>query len=297
MKQHFELRHLYYFQAVAEELNFRRAAEKLFVSQPGLSRQIKQLEQILGVQLLERDKKHVALTAAGSYLKDEIDFVANHLGFVRQQLGQLAAGLAGEIRIGFVGTAAHHIIPDLFVKLDRQYPGIQATLEEMSNMAQVEKIVNDSLDLGFVRLGSVPEGLSMQAVQRDGFVMVVPESHAITHDNFTSMGQFKDEPFILFSSGYSSYYYDTVMGICKANGFQPKIRHKSVNALTIFKLVECGVGVSIVPASLSEGYRLKVRFLPLAGMAPSTDLSVVWKPKNRNPALRHVMGLLGAAGL
>ena len=114
-----ELRHYRYFLAVAEELHFRRAAEKLFISQPGLSTQIKQMEELLGVQLFVRDKKKVRLTPAGAYLKNEVDFVLNHLNQVKRQVKRIGEGQMGEVRIGFLGSAMQNVIPDLLLKLEK----------------------------------------------------------------------------------------------------------------------------------------------------------------------------------
>lgn len=286
-----ELRHLSYFQAVAEELNFRKAAERLFISQPGLSRQIKQLEEELGVQLFERDKKHVELTVAGAYLKEEVDFVLNHLESTKQQLLEIAAGREGELRVGFLGSASNQVLPDLLKKLSLNFPKITTSLEELSNQMQVEMIQKDKLDLGFVRLASVPEDLEMKPVFRDTFSLVVPADHPIQSKDFKSVGQFATEPFILFSSDYSNYYYEQIMGICRAAGFMPKIKHKSVHALTIFRLVENGLGIAIVPTSLKEGYELKVRFMEIPEISQFTELSVIWKPENRNPVLGKVFSL------
>lgn len=287
-----ELRHLIYFQAVAEELNFRKAAERLFISQPGLSRQIKQLEELLEVQLFERDKKHVELTVAGAYLKNEVDFVINHLESTKSQLKLIDSGKVGELRIGFLGSASNQVLPDLLTKLNSEYPLITTSLEELSNSVQVEMIQKDKLDMGFVRLASVPEELVMKPVLRDSFSLVVTENHPISTSNFSSVSQFKDDSFILFSSDYSNYYYEQILSICKDSGFSPKIRHKSVHALTIFRLVENGLGVAIIPSSLKEGYDLKVRFMEIPGIPQFTELSVIWKPKNRNPALKQVLPLL-----
>jgi DNA-binding transcriptional LysR family regulator len=287
-----ELRHLHYFQAVAEELNYRKAAERLFISQPGLSRQIKQLEELLEVQLFERDKKHVELTVAGAYLKNEVDFVINHLESIKNQLKLIDAGKVGELRIGFLGSASNQVLPDLLTKLNSEQPLITTSLEELSNSVQVEMIQKDKLDMGFVRLASVPEELVMKPVLRDSFSLVVPESHPIHDQDFKSVSQFSHESFILFSSDYSNYYYEQILSICMDSGFSPKIRHKSVHALTIFRLVENGLGVAIIPSSLKEGYDLKVRFMEIPGIPQFTELSVIWKPKNRNPALKQVLPLL-----
>ncbi|MBN3583559.1 LysR family transcriptional regulator [Algoriphagus aestuarii] len=287
-----ELRHLNYFKAVAEELNFRKAAEHLFISQPGLSRQIKQLEEIFEVQLFERDQKHVELTAAGIYLKGEVDFVLNHLEMTRNQLKLISAGKIGELRIGFLGSASNQVLPSLLSKLNSQQPLISTSLEELSNAMQVEMIEKDKLDLGFVRLASVPNQLEMKVVLRDSFSLVVPKEHPLQAKDFASVNQFKEESFVLFSSDYSNLYYEQIIGICKDAGFSPKIKHKSVHALTIFKLVENGMGVAIVPTSLKEGYELNVRFMQIPNIPQYTELSAIWKAENRNPALKQVLPLI-----
>lgn len=287
-----ELRHLSYFQAVAEELNFRKAAERLFISQPGLSRQIRQLEEILEVQLFERDQKHVELTRAGEYLKSEVDFVLNHLETTKVQLKKIALGKVGELRIGFLGSASNKVLPDLLTRINASEPLITTSLEELSNQMQVEMIQKDKLDLGFVRLSSVPQDLKMKGVFRDTFSLVVPENHPINEIDFKSVGQFSEESFILFSSDYSNFYFEQIMSICRNSGFSPKIKHKSVHALTIFRLVENGLGIAIVPSSLKEGYDLKVRFMEIPGIPQFTELSVIWKPANRNPTLNRVLSLI-----
>ena len=287
-----ELRHLLYFQAVAEELNYRKAAERLFISQPGLSRQIKQLEELLDVKLFERDKKHVELTIPGAFLKGEVDFVINHLESAKSQLKLIESGKVGELRIGFLGSASNQILPDLLTKLNTEEPLISTSLEELSNSMQVEMIQKDKLDLGFVRLASVPVDLEIKPVFRDTFSLVVPANHPIRDQDFDSVSQFREESFILFSSDYSSYYYEQIMGICLDSGFSPKIRHKSVHALTIFRLVENGLGVAIVPSSLKKGYELNVRFMEIHDIPQFTELSIIWKPGNRNPALKRVLPLV-----
>jgi DNA-binding transcriptional LysR family regulator len=287
-----ELRHLKYFQAVATELNFRKAAETLFISQPGLSRQIRQLEEELEVLLFDRDRKKVSLTAAGIYLKSEVDFLLNHLETIKGQLNQIQAGKIGELRIGFLGSASNQIIPRLMSKLNAYQPLVNVNLEELSNSLQVEMVQKDKLDLGFVRLNSVPDELEMKTIARDSFSLVVPTNHPITAIDFVSMNQFREESFVLFSSDYSNFYYDQIIGICRDAGFSPKIQHKSVHALTIFKLVESGLGVAIVPTSIQEGYEINVRFMEIPDISQFTELLVIWKTGNRNPVLKQVLDLI-----
>lgn len=288
MSYQLELRHFTYFLAVAEELHFRKAAERLYISQPGLSRQIKQMEEIIGAELFIRTKRKVELTAAGQYLKKEVAFIFNHIDFTIKQTDLIAKGSDGQIRIGFLGSAMQTVIPDLLIKMNHEFPNIHASLEEMSNYHQVEAIEKDKLDIGFVRLARVPDGLKMKTVLIDTFSLVLPEDHWLDISNFKSIDQASEEGFILFSSDYSNVYYDKIMSICENKGFTPRVSHKSVHAQTIFKLVESKLGVAIVPTSLQYGFDLKVKFLEIPKIPQKATLSVIWKEDNRNPALQQV---------
>ena len=287
-----ELRHFRYFLAVAEELHYRKAAEKLFISQPGLSRQIKQMEEILDTALFVRDKKKVALTPAGSYLKGEVEFILNHLELTQKHLKSIGDGNLGEIRIGFLGSAMQDVIPSLLLQLKRYFSGIRTSLEELSNHAQVNAILKDKLDIGFVRLARVPKGIQIAPVFNDTFSVVLPKKHGLNTTNFKGIGQLAEEDFILFSQEYSPLYYDTVMSICEDAGFSPKISHKSVHAQTIFKLVENSLGIAIVPTALQHGFQMEVKFIELKKIHQKAVLSVIWKENNRNQALRHCIDLL-----
>jgi DNA-binding transcriptional LysR family regulator len=287
-----ELRHFNYFLAVAETLHFRQAAEKLFISQPGLSRQIKQMEEILGTRLFERNKRKVALTPAGEYLKTELEFVLNHLEVTKRQLKAISDGNLGEIRIGFLGSAMQNVIPELLLKLKEEYSGIKTSLEELSNNAQVNAVLKDKLDFGFVRLARVPKGIELRPVFEDTFSVVLPKGHKLNSTSFKGVEQLSAESFVLFSQDYSPLYYDTVMSICEDAGFTPEVSHKSVHAQTIFKLVENHMGIAIVPTSLQYGFQMDVKFIELHKIQQRAILSVIWKSDNRNPVLQHCIDLL-----
>lgn len=287
-----ELRHFTYFLMVAQELHFRKAAERLFISQPGLSSQIKQMEELLEVKLFLRDKKSVTLTPAGHFLKQEVEYLFGQLKNIKKQVKLIGEGSLGELRIGFLGSAMQNVIPELLVNLRDKHPTIKTSLEELSNKAQIHALEKGALDLGFVRLGHLPPSLESRPVFEDTFSLVLPTKAKIDAKNFKGMKQVADESFILFSREYSPLYYDTVMSICKASGFQPFVSHKSVHAQTIFKLVENGLGIAIVPTSLKHGFKMGVKFIELKNVPQRAILSVVWNKENRNPVLSHCLNSL-----
>ena len=292
MSNQIKLRHLTYFLAVAQELHFRKAAEKLFISQPGLSRQVKQMEEILETQLFERNKKKVALTPAGHYLKKEVEYIFNHLEKVERQLKLVGDGNSGELRIGFLGSAMQQVIPKLLLGLKENYPKVKTSLEELSNVSQVDAVLKDKLDIGFVRVSRVPSTLEMKTVFTDTFSLVLPERYPMLTREFDGMQRFANEDFILFSQAYSPLYYDTIISICKDAGFAPKVSHKSVHAHTIFKLVENHMGIAIVPTSLQNGFQMRVKFVELKDIPQRAELSVIWKKEHTNPVLKNCMELL-----
>lgn len=292
MSYHLELRHFKYFMAVAEELHYRKAAEKLFISQPGLSRQIKQMEEILDAQLFFRSKKKVSLTPAGEYLKGELEFLLNHLERTQKQVKLISEGALGELRIGFLGSAMQNVVPQLLLKLKEKHQGIKTSLEELNNHAQIAAIQKDKLDLGFVRIARVPQDIVMQPIFEDSFSLVLPKNHWLSQKKFKGIGQLSEQDFILFAQDYSPLYYATVMSICEDAGFTPKVSHKSVHAQTIFKLVENHLGIAIIPTALQHGFQMDVRFIELKNIKQKAVLSAIWKKDNRNPVLKPCLDLL-----
>jgi len=287
-----ELRHYAYFMAVADELHFRKAAEKLYISQPGLSRQIKQMETLLGAQLFVRDKKKVALTPAGHFLKQRTLALFKDLQETKRQLQLIGKGDTGEVRIGFLGSAMQNVIPELLLQLKDRYPKIKTSLGERSNMEQVDAVLNDGLDMGFVRLAKVPAALDMRTVYEDTFSLVLPESYPMLTREYKGKTRFAEDEIILFPPEYSPHYYDTILGICADAGFKPKVSHESVHAHTIFKLVENNLGIAIVPTALLAGFQMRVKFIELKDIAQRATLSVIWRRDNPNPVLKNCMDLL-----
>lgn len=285
MSNQIELRHLRYFNVLSETLNFHRAAEKLHISQPGLSRQIQQLEFHLGTPLFIRDRREVYLTEAGKYFREQLVAPLNRLEYIFEQARRIGEGTSGEIRMGFLGSAMQDVIPGLLLSLRDQYPDLHTSLEELSNRSQIRALLEERLDLGFVRLSDVPPELESIPVVRETFSLVVPEDHPIDASSFRSVRQFQKDPFILFSPEYSPDYYRTILSICDDGGFRPRVSHKSVHAHTIFKLVAGGMGVAIVPTSLQYGFDLRIRFLELRAIPQRAVLYGVWKKDYRNRAL------------
>lgn len=285
MSNQIEIRHLRYFLAVAEDLHFRKAAERLYISQPGLSRQIKQMEDDLGIQLFERHNRKVKLTHVGEYLKFEITKNLKNLSQIINHAKLLQNGKVGSLTIGYVGSAIEKIIPELLLKFEERSPNIIFVLKEMDNQKQVENLLTQNIDIGFVRLDRVPIGLSIRPILIETFCLVLPKDHPIDSSNFKSLSQFKDEFFILFDPEFSPAYYEKVMRIFDDNGFTPKVSHSTIHANSIFKLIENNFGLSIVPKSLQMPYYENVKFIELLDIPQRTTLSVVWYRNNTNPSL------------
>lgn len=298
MGNYLELRHFKYFLTVAEELHFRKAAEKLFISQPGLSRQIQQMEEELGVKLLLRNKRNVALTASGKYLQEELRKLLNGLEFTIRQLKMIEAGEEGEVRVGFVGSAMQNVIPRVLLGVNKKYPSLHTTLTEMANQDQLNALLHDKLDIGFARLEQVPDEIGIKTVFEDTFSLVLPADHLVEQATFKNLYQMKEESFILFSSDYSKGYYNQVMSLFEEAGFSPKVSHRSVHASTIFRLVENKLGIAIVPTTLQDGFDLKVKFIQLKDTRQLARLHAIWKKENENPALARFLEVMeSAAGL
>lgn len=292
MGNQIEYRHLRYFLAVAKDLHFRKAAERLYISQPGLSRQIKQMEDDLGVLLFERHNRKVELTEAGLYLKTELTRNLKELEDILRHAKLLNTGISGNLRFGYIGSAMHQLIPNLLLKFKNEYPNVTFTLREMDNQRQIKNLLLKNIDVGFVRLERVPKTLTIVPVLKEPFCLVLPKDHPLHTKVFKSLNQLKNESFILFDPTYNPYYYEKVMHLFDDSGFSPIISHNTIHANSIYRLVENGFGISIVPRSLQLGYNtMGVKFIELKGKKHQTVLSVVWNTSNRNPVLDNFIAL------
>jgi len=277
--------------ALAEELHYGKAAQRLYISQPGLSRQIKQMEELLGYPLFIRNNKKVELSAAGIYLAKEIPSLMENMQSILKQGFAINQGMDGEIKIGFVGSAMQNVIPNLLVESKEKFPGIKFNLEEISNYDQIDQLLHGKLDLGFVRLNRVDSNIKIRPIFEDSFSLVVPKNFPFTSINKNAIVYLNQQKFILFDKSYSSDYYDTIMQILEDLKIEASTTHNSVHANTIFRLIENNMGVSIVPTALTKGFDLKIRFIELK-VKHKAVLSVVWNKENGNPVMGKLLGLI-----
>jgi len=287
-----EIRHLRYFLAVAEDLHFRKAAERLYISQPGLSRQIKQMEQNLGVELFIRHNRQVQLTKAGEYLQKELSKSLSNLNHILSHARLLNDGKGGDLKLGYVGSAMQEIIPNILLTFKKDYPTVVFNLKELDNKKQIDGLLVHDIDIGFVRLDRVPRGIESLPLVEENFCLVLPKKHTITKKNFEELSQLKDESFILFDPTYSPSYFEKVMQIFDDSGFSPLVSHSTIHAGSIFKLVENNFGISIIPMSLAVKDHKTLQFLELKNIKQKTILSAVWYTENQNPMLRLLLSVL-----
>jgi DNA-binding transcriptional LysR family regulator len=275
-----ELRHLLYFKTVAEELHFRKAAITLFISQPPLSRQIRELEEDLGARLFERNNKKVSLTPAGLYFKKRVDDLFSHLAESRVMVKQLHENMSGELRIGYISSTYHQQLMNTLKEMRTVFPFLSVKLFEIPTVKQVKALEEGKLDIGIMRAPLNSEKLTVITLFHDPFIVTVPEE--VTEiDNITDLGIFlSQQPFIFFNRDYAPVYYQKLLEVCQRMGFIPEITHEANNVHSILRLVEHGAGVSILPSSIRGHFPdLKLRYIDLEEMAITTEVVMAYKPQ------------------
>lgn len=287
-----EIRQLKYFLVLAEELHFKKAAEKLFIVQPALSKQIKNLEEEIGVQLFDRSKRKVELTEAGAYFQHEIGKLLKQLEQVSNRVRLVSEGDLGEIRIGYVGSCIHTFLPDVISRLHDQFPQIHLYLDEMTSSAQLKALRSGALDLAFCRNPDLPGRFGKQLVFRETFSIVLPEDHPISERNFRTVAQFEKEPFILPKQTDGNDYYKLQLSILEDAGFSPNVAHETVHGYTALALVDQSFGISILPTSFQQVTSTQVRFLELKNIPQRSEITAVWDKQNPNPALQKLVEML-----
>ena len=290
-----ELRQLRYFIAVAEELNFTRAAARVSIGQPPLSIQIKALEEELGITLFERNRHRVALTPAGEVLLEGAYKVFAQVDESVQSAQRVARGETGQVRIGFSSDVPLAPAFRIAIREHRMAsPQVRLDLRSATAASQMEALLTDRLDVGFMRpsrFRRLPDQIATLTVLHDRLSVVVPAGHALAgSQQALPIGALQQEPFVFFPPGVGTY--DQVVALCVQRGFMPNVVQVSGDGASIISLVETGLGVSILPAVFGERAPPGVVFRLLAEAEAASDILLAWRSTETAPSALGFVALV-----
>lgn len=286
-----DMRRLHYFVVVAEESSFSRAAKRLHMAQPPLSNQIKQLEQELGVRLLERSNRGVWLTEAGGLLLEEARHIFLQLDQTVRAVQRVGHGQVGRLTLGFVPSSSNEALPPILRAFRERFPSVELFLREMRPDRVVQRLHERQIDAGFLYLPLEDPSLEIECVTREPLVVALPEAHPLASEDRVELQDLAREPFVLPAS-YQRMpgLYGQVTEACRQAGFTPNAVQKDVWLMqTIVGLVAGGMGVALVPASLRNLHRKGVVYKPVRGLSPTVALGVIWRAEDPSPVLNSFL--------
>ncbi|WP_213875758.1 LysR substrate-binding domain-containing protein [Pseudomonas sp. dw_358] len=285
-----ELRHLRYFRVLAQTLNFTRAAEQLNIAQPPLSRQIQQLEEELGVALLERTRP-LRLTEAGRFFHEHSSQLLAQLGRVCEDTRRVAAGSKRWLGIGFAPSTLYGALPDLIRSL-RSLGDVELGLSELITLQQIEALKSGRIDIGFGRLLFDDTAIIQKVLREDPLVAALPTGHPLLAAPAT-LQQLAAEPFVLYPGSPRPSYADHVLGVFAKVGLNIQVV-QTVNELqTAIGLVAAGIGITLVPASVQRLHRDDIGYTPLLDSSATSPIVVSYRAGDGSPALMQCLRLLG----
>ena len=280
-----DLTQLNCFVTVAEELHFGRAAERLCMTQPPLSRQIQLLEHVLGVKLFERTSRTVRLTTAGQVFLTDATRLLNLAKQAAANAQRSSKGETGRVTIGFTSVMGFDLMPKLIAAAQKALPDIDVVLKEMVTVAQLDALENNTLDMGFLWPLATRLPLEYQTVFREPLMIVLPVAHPLAARQRIVIDDLNGLPFVMYSSGQGKYFYSLVTGLFVSSGVMPKYIQHLDHVHTIVGLVRSGLGVSIVPAAAAQLRFDNVVFRPLWRNDVIAESRMAWRADHHNPAL------------
>jgi DNA-binding transcriptional LysR family regulator len=287
-----ELRHLRYFVAVAEDLHFRKAAEKLHIVQPALSKQISSLERELGILLLDRDRRHVSLTEAGKvFLKEAIEVLAQADGAMARARA-VSRGEVGRLNIGFIQPALADLLPRSLRVYRHHYPGVMLSVSEATNRMAIEKITSRSMHFSFSRLpiAARPE-LCTEILVEEPVALVVPEGHHLAARESVKMEEIAGEDLLLLDRKVEPELHDYYIAACNAAGFSPRVAHEVNSTWVAMGLVAGGLGVAFAPESSRLTGQNHVKYLAIEGDGPKLSMGAMWHVGTPPTVLENFLAL------
>jgi len=280
-----DLRHLRYFQAVAEELSFSKAAQRLNIAQPALSRAVQELEEEMGVRLIDRNRRTIRLTPGGEVLLRETGLIFEGVDDTLRKVRRTASGEDGELRLGYIGPPTRSFLGPLLKQYHQRYPRVTIVLEERTPERVWEMVSKGRLSVGLTRPVLAHEALGLQSLllREERLCAAVPVDHPFATMATISWSSLADEPVVILARREGAGSHDTILAACARAGVAPKIAHTPSVIGTILRYVEAGSGIGIVPESVSPE-TADVSLVPLEPVE-TIPLVMVWSREGDDPAV------------
>jgi DNA-binding transcriptional LysR family regulator len=292
-----ELRHLRYFVGVGEEQHYGRAAKRLGIAQPALSRQIQDLERELGFALFERLPRGVKLSAAGKLFLDDARQILQHVDEAKLRAERVASGKAGTLRMGFVESISWHgVVPDSFRRFRLRQPDAELELHPMLSAQQAEAVRSGNLDAGFIfSLVEPDREFAHLLVAQYKLMLAAPQGHAVTRIKRLRLRDLRDAPFIWFHRWANPIYYDRIMQICLRGGLKaPRIVQRAIDHATVLSLVSCRLGIAFVSETARWQRPRGVTLLTVVDLDFPLPFYLIWRKDNQSPLLRKFVAQIEA---
>jgi len=286
-----DLRLLRYFMALADELHFGRAAERLHICQPPLSQQIRLLEEELGTPLFARSHHRVELTAAGQMLKEQAPLVFEQLNRALDLTRQTGRGQLGELEIGMISSVMVGVLPQVLHLFRERYPGVDWRLHEMTPASQLIALKEKRLDVCVFRVGHDDPDLRNELLMYEPIRVVLPASHPLAQQETVAPADLAAESFVALKLKQSRFA-DFLRQCCIDKGFTPQIRQQVIEVQTLLSLVRAEFGVALLPASLEELAPEGVVFRRLAPALPEVPLYAIYRADDESPVLKLFLDTL-----
>ncbi|MEP6996623.1 MAG: LysR family transcriptional regulator [Betaproteobacteria bacterium] len=291
-----DLRRLRYFVAVAELLHFGRAAARLHMSQPPLSRQIQQLEREIGAMLFRRSKRRVELTDAGAYLLDHARRMLAEAETLAARTRRVESGETGRLTLGFISTVDYSILPGMLGAYRAAYPGVTLELRELTSDVQLRELHEGRIDAGMLLAPVDDSALAVLPLLREPLVAALPADDPLARSrNALSLAALAGRPFVIFPRSAAPGLHDAIIEFCRQSGFTPRVAQEAIQMQTIVSLVSAGLGVALVPASLRDMRRRGVAYRRLREDSPLLTILLAWRAANRSACLAQFVATARAA--
>ncbi len=289
-----ELHDLRYFVAVAEDLHFGRAAERLHMTQPALSRQIQALEAEIDVQLSQRTKRSVKLTIAGQAFFEEAKQILCHTEQAIQTTQRVARGEVGQLRLSFTASALRTVLPEIVRVFRAHYPDVQLTMNERCTQDQVVAFENHQVDVGFLYPPVDEKLLALQPIADEVWIIALPKEHHLADQASLTLSELANEAFILHPRQEGTAFYDQIVRLCEQAGFSPNVVQEVETSQTRVGLVAAEMGITFVPEHLQNVGDGNVIYRRLQGAAPQLQLAIARRRDNFSPIVQQFLQVVEA---